>query len=211
MTVNIPKIMWHIWIGPNPAPTKWMKTWKEKHPNWGYIIFNNDMLSATTFRNQHLIEEYLNRKKYNGVADLIRYELLYSHGGFCPPADAICLENTDELWNEGDEFCYSVRDTVGSISPIYACNRKNEFLKVIIDRLNLLSPEDLSDSPWESTGNYFLRDLMEEYNPKIKIFPTHYFIPRHFKAKSPRYNGPDKVYADQMWATTKNLYHQGIE
>src|SRR6056300_893411 len=104
--MNIVKNMIHIWVGPRPAPVKWLNTWKEKHPDWNYYIFTDEMLKNRTFHNQHLIDEYYRRGKFNGVADLVRYELLYEEGGFLPPADAICLHNTDELFDSPEYFCY---------------------------------------------------------------------------------------------------------
>ena len=35
----IPKIIHQIWIGPKPAPTKFMDTWKEKNPE--FIMLQN--------------------------------------------------------------------------------------------------------------------------------------------------------------------------
>lgn len=34
---SIPRIIHQIWIGPKPAPTKFMDTWKDKHPDFEYI------------------------------------------------------------------------------------------------------------------------------------------------------------------------------
>lgn len=212
--MNIESIMWHIWIGPNPAPTTWMNTWKEKHKLWDYRTIDNVLMNTTKFYNQHLIDAYFSKGKYNGVADLIRYEFLYKYGGFCPPADAVCLENTDELWTEDKEICYTVyeNETIrpGYVSPIYACNPNNSFLEIIIETLHQLSPSDLSGKVWMSTGNHFLSTMIEKHQPSIKIFPSHYFIPKHFKAKTQRYNGTDKVYADQMWGTTRKRYSEGL-
>lgn len=208
--MNIPDQMYHIWIGPNPAPTEWMQTWPMHHPEWAYTIFDNQTLDCTSFQNQHLIDEYLNRGIYSGAADLIRYELLYKHGGFIPPADAVCLHNTNELWVESEDFCYTVYEheslRPGYVSPIYACNPKNHFVKLIIDTLNQLQPQDLNNHAYKSTGNEFLARMIELHKPKIKIFPSHYFIPKHFKAKTSRYTGSDKVYADQMWGSTRKTY-----
>lgn len=208
INVNIPRNMVQIWIGPLNPPLKWMKTWQEKHQNWTYRIFDNAELERTTFINQHLINEYMRKKKYEGVADLIRYEILYNEGGFMPEADSICLENTEELFIEDKDTCYTVYENEnlrpGLVSPIYACNPGNKFVETIIKRLNTLSPKDLK-SPWKSTGNLFLKHLIEERSPRIKIFPSHYFIPEHFDSEE-RYTGPDKVYAEQMWGTTKSLY-----
>ena len=86
--MNIEKKMTHIWIGPNPAPLKWMNTWPEKHPDWEYSVFTDEMLHKRKWYNQHLIEEYYRRHCWAGVADLIRYELIYERGGFWPEADS---------------------------------------------------------------------------------------------------------------------------
>ena len=213
MNINIPRRLWHIWVGPLEPPMAWMNSWPEKHPGWEYKIFGNEDLAQTTFHNQHLIDEYFRRGKYNGVADLVRYELLLEYGGFVPPADAVCFENTDELWTESPDVCYTVyeNETIrpGYVSPIYACNPGNKFVQLIVDTLHQLQPHELSDKVWQSTGNLFLAKLIELTNPDICIFPSHFFIPKHFKAKTPRYDGPDKVYADQMWGTTRKIYHEG--
>ena len=208
--MNIPFNMWHIWIGPHPAPTSWMNTWRDNHPFWNYKIVDNDFLKNYEFKNQHLIDEYYVRGKYNGVADLMRYEILLNEGGFLPPADAICYHNTEELFNSESNYCYTVYENEilrpGFVSPIYACNPGNDFIKIIVDTLHKLRPIDLTDTVFESTGNLFLKNMIEVHQPDIKIFPSHYFIPQHFKNKGRRYDGTDKVYADQMWGSTRNTY-----
>lgn len=209
--MNIQKKMIHIWIGPKNPPLQWMNTWKEKHPDWEYRIFDNEELARvkSSFVNERILDIYLKAGKYNGAADIIRYEMLYKEGGFFPPADAICLENTDELWNMPEEYCYGVYENEqivpGNISPIYACNPGNSFLKTIIDRISCIHSYDVR-GPATTTGNWFLKSLLEQVRPNnIKIFPSHYFIPKHFRTNK-RYEGKDKVYADQMWGSTKKIY-----
>jgi mannosyltransferase OCH1-like enzyme len=208
--------MIHIWIGPKPAPEHWMRTWAELHPNWNYYVFDNSEFEKTKFRNQHVIDEYYSREKYNAVADLIRYELLYDLGGFIPPADAVCLNNTDELWSEPEHVCYTVyeheRARPHFVSPIYASNAGNDFLKIIISELSKVTLGDIETRKvWQVTGNQFLRWQIKRHKPAIKIFPSHYFIPKHYSAKTARYSGPDKIYADQMWGSTKRIYKNNIE
>jgi len=105
--MNIEKKMTQIWIGPKKAPLKWMHTWRDKHLDWEYSIFTDEMLKSRKWHNQHLIEHYYNTKKWPGVSDLIRYELLYERGGFWPEADMTCLENTDELFTSPEDHAYS--------------------------------------------------------------------------------------------------------
>ena len=212
--ITIPNKLWQIWIGPKPAPTQWMNTWPKHHLNWDYKIIDNEILHNRKFHNQRLIDIYLESTKYDryaGAADLIRYEILYEHGGFMPGADAECLNNTDELWNQDPEFCYTVFENEKLrpkfVSPIYAANPKNAFLEKIIDHLHSVSADIVkTKGAYRVTGNEFLAKFIEKNTPKIKIFPSHYFIPVHFSRPTERYNGPDKIYAEQNWGTTKHLY-----
>lgn len=218
--MNIPKILWQTWIGPSPAPLKWMNTWPEKHQDWEYKVVDNTYIANKKFYNQHLIDEFMTRPKdagYAGAADVIRYEILYEFGGFMPGADAICLNNTDELWVDDHNICYTVYENEiikpGYVSPIYACNPGNKFLELIIETLHKIDINNWKGQrvqPFRTTGNAFLADMINNHKPHIKIFPSHYFIPSHFTKPDLRYKGPDKIYADQMWGTTKNIYNRGV-
>lgn len=212
--MNIPFIMKHIWVGPNPAPSKWMQTWPKLHSNWEYSVFTDNDLKNRTFYNQHLIDEYYSRGKFNGVSDLIRYELLYETGGFFPEADSKCLNSVDELFTEDTDTCYTVyeHETIkpGFVSPILAANPGNKFLEQIIEKLHKLTPNQLTSKVWACTGNEFLMHTIKEFTPKIKIFPSHYFIPEHYSGKAPRYTGPDKIYCDQLWGSTHKNYNEGV-
>lgn len=204
--MNIQKKMTHIWIGPKTPPMRWMYTWQEKHPDWEYSVFTDDMLKKRKWYNQHLIEEYYRRGTYAGVADLIRYELIYERGGFWPEADAECLNRVDELFVSPEWHAYSVYENeVGVpnfISPIMAANPGNRFLDMILRRLHELHPSELDAKPHISTGNQFLSQFVEGNKDKLTIFPSHYFIPQWFKRGWPRYSGPDKIYAEQHWGST---------
>ena len=144
MDCTIEKKLMHIWVGPRPAPLKWMYTWRDKHPDWEYSIFTDAMLRQRRWYNQPLIEHYYNAKAFCGVSDLIRYELLYEHGGFIAEADMICLENTDELWQSPEDHAYTCYENEKGrpdfVQPIFACNPGNEFIKLLIDTLHTLKP-----------------------------------------------------------------------
>lgn len=203
--MNIEKKMTQIWIGPRPAPLKWMNTWKEKHPDWEYSIFTQKDLESRKFHNQHLIEYYYAKGLFSGVSDLIRYELLYERGGFFPEADFLCLENTDELFTSPPDYCYTCYEQEkirpGYVQPILACNPGNTFVKQLIDELHTLYPMQLSPYPWESTGNAWLSRVIPKYRPNITIWPSHYFIPDHYD-RAFKYTGTDKVYAQHLWGST---------
>ena len=198
----------HIWVGPHPAPDEWMDTWRQMHPDWSYTLYDNDFLLSRQFRNQPLVNEYVRRGKWAGVSDLIRYEILYEQGGFLPEADSICLTPVDELFQ--DDLVYTVYEfpngATGMMSPFLAAPAGAPLLDRIITELGKRLPEELT-SPWHSTGNGFLRRYFaanRKDNSEIRIFPSHLFIPEHYKGH--KYTGPDKIYARQMWGSTTRSY-----
>ena len=204
--MNIEKKMTHIWIGPNPAPTRWMNTWRDKHPEWEYGVFTDKMLWARKWKNQSLIEEYYRRRKWAGAHDLIRYELIYERGGFWPAADSVCLHRVDELFTSPANHAYTVYENEkarpGYCSPILAANPDNEVVGAIVDELHKLKPHLLSNHPYISTGNKFLSTFLLPYiGTSVTIWPSHTLIPQWYGHKK-RYDGPGKVYAEQYFGST---------
>ncbi len=185
-----------------------MESWKTAHPGWTYRLFDNDYLTGRRFRNQRQINEYFRRGKYAGVSDLMRYEILHEMGGFLPEADSVCLHPVDELFTE--ERAYSVYEfpegQTGMFSPFLACEPGNRVIKAVIDELSALEPSQMN-MPWTTTGNGFLRRFMQahpEFRAGVTIFPSHYFIPEHFKGGV--YAGSDRIFARQLWGTTTQSY-----
>ena len=203
--VSIPKKLGHIWIGPYDPPLDWMKTWIDKHPYWEYTLYDNNYLENTKFKTQRQIEEYLNRGEYSGVADLMRYEILYEKGGFIANTDSICYHCTDELFDKPCAYTVYENEFLKGqlVSPIMACEPGNEFVGNIIETLSKVEPSDL-DRPWKSTGNLFMARMIRDQKPEIIIFPSHYFIPVHFEGEF--YTGEEKVYAKELFGSTRNSY-----
>lgn len=202
--MNIEKKMTHIWIGPRAAPTKWMNTWKDMHPEWEYSVFTDKMLWSRKWKNQSLIEEYYKRGKYAGAHDLIRYELIYEQGGFWPAADSVCLLNTDDLFTSPPYHAYTVYESEvarpGYCSPILAANAGNVVVGAIIEELSKLEPHQLHAEPYMSTGNDFLSKFLPQFS-SVTIWPSHTLIPQWYGSNK-RYNGPEKVYAEQYFGST---------
>lgn len=205
LELSIPRRMSHIWIGPLEPPLEWMQTWRDLHPDWEYRVYDNTYLENTSFRTHRQIEEYLKRGQYAGVADLMRYEILYEKGGYIAGADSICLHKVDELFVTGDLFTIYENEFLRGqfVSPIMASAPENEFLGILIDTLANTDPRTL-DNPWKSTGNKFVAEMIEKHNPDIHIFPSHVFIPIHFEGRV--YRGTEKVYAKQLFGQTRSVY-----
>jgi hypothetical protein len=198
------KNMFIIWIGDKPVPIENIESWRIHHPEWNFRVVGNYELHNRGWHNQRLIDAYLQEGRYAGVADVMRYELLYEEGGFCPPADAYCLRPTDELFTNGDAFAVYENERVrhGLTSPLYACKQGNEFARLLVHTLPKKPPmrKGRNLAPVKVTGNYYMRRMIAIHTPDITIFPSHYFIPIHFTGDT--YTGRDKPYAVQLWGTT---------
>ena len=99
----IPKIIHQLWIGEKSAPINLMNTWKEKHPDYEYIYWNEDELKKRNFTSslQNRIDEM---DEINGKADILRWEILYHYGGIFLDADSICIEPFDDLIEKYNAF-----------------------------------------------------------------------------------------------------------
>lgn len=203
--LGIPKTLSHIWIGPYEPPVYWMESWQNFNPDWNYGIFDNAYLQSRRFRCQSLIDEYMKRAAYSGVADLMRYEILFEKGGFIASADSLCLRSVNDLFTAPVAYTVYENEFLRGklVSPVLACEPQNQFVGEIIKVLEQKRPEDLLE-PWKSTGNLLVSKLIENLKPNIKIFPSHYFNPTHYDGLT--YDGDGPVYAKQLFGSTTGKY-----
>jgi mannosyltransferase OCH1-like enzyme len=204
--LRIAKRLGHIWIGPKEAPVEWMRTWTDLHPDWEYTFYDNAWLAAADLETRPQIDEYIRRGWYHGAADLMRYEILYHHGGYLAGSDSVCIAPVDELF-EDEGTIYTVYENEflrgQMVAPIVAAVPHHPFLRLLIDDLKQVKPRDL-DYPWRQTGNLFVSEMIEKHNPDIVIWPSYTLIPEHFTGR--KYTGEGKVYAHQMFGETTGRY-----
>ena len=199
----IPKIIHQIWIGDqSKRPQKFIDTWKEKNPTWEHMLWTDENLP-----------EIICKKQYDmcpsmaGKADILRYQLLYDHGGFFIDADSECVRPLDDDLVDNEAFCCWENEYLrpGLMSNGYLASiPENEFLKKMLAIIGVRT--DMSYHPletWQITGPALLTNVVcsMRYN-KMTIYPSHYFIPRHYTGLE--YPGKGRVYAKQYWGTTPN-------
>lgn len=206
----IPKIFHTIWVGDRPMPEEWIKSWTEKNPEWQMVIWDNKEIfeSGKEWVCQKHIDYFRERKIWAGVADCVRYQILYENGGFGAGADSICLEPIDELFQDPAFDAYTSYEnevvTGELVSPMLGCTKGNPLAYAL---MTLLSLKEEVGVPWQTTGNLFMMHACKALQyPRLKIFPSHYLLPEHHTGV--KYEGKDKIYAKHMWGTGKNGYDQ---
>ena len=207
--MSIPKIIHQLWIGTKPAPIKLMDTWKDKHPNFEYIYWNEEefIKRNMTFKCQDKINEI---EEINGKADIIRWEILYKYGGIFIDADSICIEPFDDEILSKQCFAGWEQEELrkGLIATgTMGFPEKHPLVKTAITWIinNEVSQSKANLMAWQSVGPGLLTRMYNTNRFKdLHIFPSYTFLPVHLTGFE--YTGHGKIYAFQAWGSTKQSY-----
>ena len=205
----IPKILHFIWVGDETKrPDNCIRTWEKHNPSYEIKVWGNATLLSHKWLNARHMDAMLDRE-LNGVADMMRWEILHNEGGIVIDADSIALSPlSDDLLNCEAFACWeSEIARPGLIAAGYfGCCPGNPFVHQIVTDIHK-EPTVIHDMAWKTVGPQRLTDSYRKYQYfGLRIFPSHYFIPEHFSGV--RYQGPGPVYADQLWGSTKKSYDE---
>lgn len=178
--MKIPQTIHQIWSSKyKPYPRIFAKladTWKQHHPNWEYILWDDKRMESFMRTYYPEYEEAFKRFPYDVQRwDVIRYLILYKMGGFYVDCDYECRKPFDTLL--GDRACclglepssnaaYAHRDIcIGN--ALMAVEAGHPFMKELIDHVMILPiPEELPLNKISyvvsSTGPIFLSDLYDK-------------------------------------------------
>ena len=203
----IPKIIHQIWIGDqSKRPVEMMKTWQEKNPDWEYMLWTDDNLPEISNRIQ-----FDAMKELAGKADILRYELLHTFGGFFIDADSISTQPLPDFFTENDSFCCWENEYIRSglmCNGYLAASKENQLMGHLIARISMIPAEVMEHAPnltaWKITGPQLLTSTVKrtQYN-KIRIYPSHYFLPRHYTGMETQFT--DNIYSEQFWGSTETV------
>jgi mannosyltransferase OCH1-like enzyme len=203
----IPKTFHFVWVGDESRrPDNCIDTWRLHHPDWEVKVWGNAELHGLAWLNhRHMLEMY--EHELCGVADLMRWEILYAFGGVALDADSVCLRRLDDALLDCPAFaCWESEVTrPGMIANGYVgAEPQNPFIGQIVTDL-ADTPSVVTDRAWVTTGPLRLSESYRKYAyTPLRIYPSHYFIPRHQTGLV--YQGADPVYADQLWGSTFGTY-----
>jgi len=226
--MQIPKIIHQLWIGPKKPPTKFMNTWKDKHESEGfeYIRWTEEEMEKRGFHSQ-LTNKIKDMEEINGKADILRWELLYEYGGVFVDADSYCIEPVTYLvdkykaffgyenekvrgagWTGNTEY----DDVLARTHPLIATGTmafppKHELPRLAIEWIknNDISSKRTRKRAWRTVGPGLITRLYWQHKwEDITVLPSHLFLPIH--ASGCTYNGREKIYANQEWASSKYSY-----
>ncbi len=203
----IPKLMHFIWVGDeSKRPDNCIDSWRALNPDWQFMVWGNAELETLDWVNRaHMTAMY--GRELNGVADMMRWEILHAHGGVLVDADSIALRPMDDHLLDCEAFACWENEILrpGLIAAGYfGCVAGNPFVKQIITDI-AAEPSVIHELAWKTVGPQRVTDAYRSYGySKLRIYPSHYFIPEHFTGLV--YDGKDPVYAHQLWGSTRKSY-----
>jgi mannosyltransferase OCH1-like enzyme len=218
----IPKKIHIIWVGDETRrPNQWIQTWIDSHPSWDVKVWGNDDLKSYQWRCQNQIDMCIKAEKWEGVADIMRYEILHDYGGIYIDADSVCLKPLDDLLPSAKSFfavyeheIYSpgliANGYMGCVASHAIALQLMEAVQNMKHPLKKWSWKRLSYrtiQPWKTIGPKLLTKVMGAYqgNDKV-IFPSKIFLPVHYKDKNKDNIDLEGAYATHYWGTSKDAY-----
>jgi mannosyltransferase OCH1-like enzyme len=174
----IPRVIHHIWIGPDPIPDehrRWIGSWKRLHPKWEHRLWTEDDLPNDPIR-----PEILERLRAPVErADILRLEILYRHGGVYVDTDVECLRPVDDAL-AGHDFvgvCLKpgrmTNTFIASVPAHPLLERALQEAKPLEVYWTLSAP---SDALKEVAGPPLLRRLVRDY-PDVELLEPPLFFP----------------------------------
>jgi mannosyltransferase OCH1-like enzyme len=205
----IPKTLHIIWVGDTSRrPDNCIRTWVERNPGWQIKLWGNEDLASRGWINaEHMRAMAL--RELNGVADMMRWEILFDEGGFVVDADSVCVRALDDWLLEHESFACWENEIArpGLIAAGYVGSvPRNPFYGQIVQDIRA-EASVVHKMAWETVGPMRLTVSHRKYRyANLSILPSHLFIPRHFTGIE--YSGGGAVYARQEWGSTLRLYDE---
>jgi len=188
---GIPKIFHQIWIGSvvPPALKPIMSTFK-KMEGYKYKLWKNRDLTAENFPITWKYIQFIKSQKkvvFAMIADLMRLEILYHHGGVYIDTTAFALKNFDGILENSAKFIMSNEMDCG----LNCKSRKGKYISnsfiasvpqyKVLERLlsdKKLSMIDFSSPANVATGPYYVRTGITRASD-VKMLPTSLIYPEN--------------------------------
>lgn len=195
----INKVFHQIWINKiNPElPDQFKRyrdTWLEHHPDWEYRLWNLENLDFLP-ECKDLLPQCQHPAQ---MADLLRIEILFRHGGVYIDTDFECLKSIDQIIPEVGDFGCSEDGRCISIGIIGA-ERGSPILREVINSF----PNALGKLPVNiETGPSFFTSVVLTYgtNSGLLLLPSKYFYPFNYRSRNSENKDLSESYAIHHYA-----------
>lgn len=183
----IPKVIHYCWFGRNPKPRlaeKCLASWRKYCPDYKIIEWNEDNFDIGS--NLYVKQAY-ESKKWAFVTDVVRLQVLYTHGGIYMDTDIELIRPLDQLL--GHQAFSGFEDTASIQTGIMASEKGHPLFKELLDsysnRLFLHNGKPDLTTNVETTTKLLLKKGLRPDNTfqeiaGLAVYPNDFFCPMDF-------------------------------
>lgn len=211
----------YVWVGGKPLPRlakKCIKSWKKYLPDWEIIEWNEknfDIENSIPF-----VKQAYEQKKWAFVADYIRTQVLYKHGGVYFDTDMEVLGDVNRFFDKpafmGKEYEGDEREMVCA-GVMYFSKKRDPFLRKMLDfydgiklfNTGLMYSYAIPKVITRILDGYDLtvdQDGIEVFGDNIWVYPKDYFYPVNYDWTKEFYSKNTVMihHYDASWTGTSN-------
>lgn len=198
----IPKKLHFIWIGDqSKMPVRCIDTWMSKNRDYKVNIWDNNSVQRTNWKNYRQLHDMLIKKDYAGAADVMRYEILYEHGGIYIDADTHCLKPLEDWLLNCEAFACWEQEIIRNnliANTVMGSVPGAEALKMCMEEV---ATKDCTEKKlaWMITGPMLVTDVFFKRQANLTVYPSHFFMPTHHTGFKTNVTGHN--FADHLWGS----------
>lgn len=215
------KTIHYVWVGGKPLPRlakKCIRSWKKYMPDWEIVEWNEknfDIENSVPF-----VKQAYEQKKWAFVADYIRTQVLYQHGGVYFDTDMEVLGDVERFFEKpafmGKEYEGDEREMVCA-GVMYFAEKHDPFLQKMLDFYNGIKHFNTGLMYSYAIPKVITRILdgydrkvqengVEVYGDAIWVYPKDYFYPVNYDWTKEFYTENTVMihHYDASWTGTSN-------
>jgi inositol phosphorylceramide mannosyltransferase catalytic subunit len=198
----IPKKLHFIWIGDeSKKPVRCIDTWMKKNPDYEVKVWGNNQLQTVNWKNHRQLHDMLDKKDYAGASDVMRYEILYEHGGIYIDADTFCVKPLEDWLLNCESFASWEQELVRNnliANTIIGGVPGAQTWKLCIDAV---ATKDCTEQKlaWMITGPMLVTDVFFKAQANLTVYPSHFFMPEHHTGYKSKVTGHH--FASHLWGS----------
>jgi mannosyltransferase OCH1-like enzyme len=187
-------------------------SWKDKNPNWEHRFWTESNLQFPLINQR----QYDAIPRWNGKVDVIRYELLYRHGGLYMDCDSVCLRPLGDDISDAEFLGVYMNERVrpGRLcNGILGCAPEHPIMAEVIEAVGRVSVEDCRSQPsWMATGPVLLTRVIHKYKdrPGVRFLPSWTSLPTFSDGTRCTDEEYQQAYARHLWGSVHRCQEIGV-
>ncbi len=196
--LEIPKVIHQVWVGPDKVPhEKYRTKLKELHPQWEYILWDEQRILSEGLISKELFEElyeisygtkkHSKKEAFTKISDIVRYAILEKYGGLYLDVDVYCLKSFDHLLKDNELFVgFEGNQRASGLigNAVIACVKNHPAMQACIKKLSTLKTEKIKEGmAWVVTGPGLLTKVLAKCE-NITVYNHQLFYPILFQEQA---------------------------